>query len=269
MGPSAAWAGEKPRKDADFREGCRYTTIMLVEIANSDIAWMEPRDLSLDALAATEHTSPTLEWSRHRYAHWRHENFLFTWDKCYDAGERIHVAVFNGHGSWLRLAERSSDQLRKSLEIDGCPREGQQEVIEPKPPCRVIRRPNWPNIAALLVWLLSVGAAAGWRGKGQESTRARFIGRLNLPASDGSDRRSRWPRRGAWSTAATLETYATICGQSRHTPLLRMREVEIPPHDCPKYRGGSILLTSGHKRGVRCNTVGRVNKGMSTRSFSC
>jgi len=46
VGPNAAWAGEKPRKLADFGTNAA-STVMLVEVANSDIAWAEPEDFSL------------------------------------------------------------------------------------------------------------------------------------------------------------------------------------------------------------------------------
>ena len=57
VGPNAAWAGEKPRKLADFGNDASHT-IMLVEVANSGIAWAEPRDLSLDTLGAAEASRP-------------------------------------------------------------------------------------------------------------------------------------------------------------------------------------------------------------------
>ena len=52
VGPNAAWAGEKSRiAPVDFPGGASKT-IMLVEVAESGIAWTEPRDLPLDALEA-------------------------------------------------------------------------------------------------------------------------------------------------------------------------------------------------------------------------
>ena len=47
VGPNAAWAGEKPRKLADFGKDAPHT-IMVVEAANSGIAWAEPKDFSLE-----------------------------------------------------------------------------------------------------------------------------------------------------------------------------------------------------------------------------
>ena len=49
VGPNTAWPGEKSRKlgPADFPGGVS-NTIMVVEVADSGIAWAEPRDFSLD-----------------------------------------------------------------------------------------------------------------------------------------------------------------------------------------------------------------------------
>ena len=52
VGPNAAWAGDKPRKLADFGDD-PSGTIMLVEAVNAGIDWAEPRDFSLDAPAPT------------------------------------------------------------------------------------------------------------------------------------------------------------------------------------------------------------------------
>ncbi len=45
VGPHTAWPGAKGSKLADFKDG-PANTILLVEIANSDIHWAEPRDLT-------------------------------------------------------------------------------------------------------------------------------------------------------------------------------------------------------------------------------
>lgn len=44
IGPSAAWIGSEPTKVDDFPDG-KSTTLHVVEVANSGIHWMEPRDL--------------------------------------------------------------------------------------------------------------------------------------------------------------------------------------------------------------------------------
>jgi prepilin-type processing-associated H-X9-DG protein len=141
VGPNAAWAGGKPRKLKDFG-GDVSKTIMLVEVANSGIDWAEPRDLSLDALGVSQDKSPALVPSSN---HGRREGFFFTYD--YRAG--VNVAMADGSVRFLRIGNRSIDDLRKLLQIGGFKEE---EIGD------LVRRLNWPNIAALAVWLLSVGA---------------------------------------------------------------------------------------------------------------
>ena len=48
VGADAAWQGPTPRKLADIG-GKQNETIMLVEVADVDIPWTEPKDVSLDA----------------------------------------------------------------------------------------------------------------------------------------------------------------------------------------------------------------------------
>ncbi len=46
IGPRTAWPGKEPTKLADFVDGTS-TTLMLVEVVHSGIAWTEPRDLEI------------------------------------------------------------------------------------------------------------------------------------------------------------------------------------------------------------------------------
>lgn len=49
VGDETAWPGERTTKIADFEDGLP-NTLLLVEIADSGIHWMEPRDLRLDVM---------------------------------------------------------------------------------------------------------------------------------------------------------------------------------------------------------------------------
>ena len=152
VGPNAAWAGEKPRKmgPVDFPGDREISnTIMVIEATNSDIPWTEPRDLSLDAHGVAVGKSPAVDLSSCH--HGQHEEFFFTYDYYY--GPRIHAAMADGSVQYLRTAGRSSEGMRKILQIGGCTK---GEIDDPDPDT-VVRRLNWPNIAALAVWLLSVG----------------------------------------------------------------------------------------------------------------
>jgi len=140
VGPRAAWAGEKPKKTADFADATA-DTIMLVEVAQSHVLWTEPRDLSLDMLGAADAKSPPLVVSSY---HGKREEFFFT----YDRASGVNVALADGSVRYLCIGNRSIEDLRKLLRIGGLKKE---ESGDPE------RRLNWPNIAALAVWLLSVG----------------------------------------------------------------------------------------------------------------
>jgi hypothetical protein len=145
VGPNAAWTGDKPRKLEDFGENAAHT-IMLVEVAGSGIHWAEPRDISLDTLGAAGGNSPSLALMS---PHGRRQDFLFT----YDGIPGVHVATVDGKVHFLRTGNRSPEELRRVLQIGGFTEE---EMGSPGDLYGEVRRPDWPNIAALLVWLLSV-----------------------------------------------------------------------------------------------------------------
>jgi hypothetical protein len=150
LGRNAAWVGEKSRKlgPVDF-PGSPSNTIMVVEVANSGISWMEPRDLSLDALAAAGAKSPALTVSSN---HGEHENFFFTYDHGYGA----NVATADGSVHYLLPGILATDDMRKTLKVGGY-RDRETDWDWDKTIFDEGRYPNWPNIAALAVWLLSVG----------------------------------------------------------------------------------------------------------------
>jgi hypothetical protein len=51
VGPKTAWPGTRPAKrEVDFPDGLR-STILVVEVENSGIQWMEPRDLLFDEMS--------------------------------------------------------------------------------------------------------------------------------------------------------------------------------------------------------------------------
>jgi hypothetical protein len=50
VGPGVAWTGKKPVKLSDIRDN-PHSTILVVEVINSEIHWMEPRDLDVEMMA--------------------------------------------------------------------------------------------------------------------------------------------------------------------------------------------------------------------------
>ena len=149
VGTNAAWPGDKSRKvrAADFPAGIS-NTVMLVEVANSGISWTEPRDLSLDALGMSDSGSAALNVSSN---HGHHADFFF----MYDRRAGINLAMGDGFTRYLPSGGLSAANLRKILSIGGCTDKDFEAYEENyAQTCR----PNWPNLAALAVWLASVGA---------------------------------------------------------------------------------------------------------------
>ena len=147
VGANTAWAGDKPTKLADFGKNAS-TTILLVEVTHSGIAWAEPKDVLLEAIGGGGSQSGTPALASE---HGRREGFFVT----YDYGACIHVAMADGRVQLLRLGNRSPEELRKLLQIGGCKEE--EEIGSQGDFYGETRRLNGPNIAALAVWLLSVG----------------------------------------------------------------------------------------------------------------
>lgn len=52
VGPGTAWPGTSSTRLSDFKDGAVYT-VLLVEVANSGIHWMEPRDLHVSQMSPT------------------------------------------------------------------------------------------------------------------------------------------------------------------------------------------------------------------------
>jgi len=146
VGANAAWTGETPRTLADFGNEAA-NTVLLIEADNPGIQWAEPRDLSLDMISTDEPKVRAMLSSPHGH----YEGFFCN----YDYGSGVWVAMADGSLRWLRTDNLSAAELRESLEIGGFKQTG-------TPPFHggaiVHRRPNWSNIAALGVWLVSVGA---------------------------------------------------------------------------------------------------------------
>jgi hypothetical protein len=141
VGPNAAWAGANSRKFTDFGKDASHT-IMLVESANAGVLWAEPRDFSLDLLGTAPAGSPAIS-SNHGLS----GQFFF----IYVPG--VNVAMADGTVRFLHTGNRSADDLRKILQIGGYT----DAEINSDEDYLAGWRLNWPNIAALLVWLASVG----------------------------------------------------------------------------------------------------------------
>jgi hypothetical protein len=141
VGANAAWAGDRQTKLGDFgTKASASATVMLVELPNSDIAWTEPRDLTLASIEATGEGARSATLSRNHGG--RTGFFLIdNSDPC------VNAAMADASVGPLRLNDRSLQELRDVLQIGAISR---ALIGDP-------RHLNWRNIAALAVWLLSVG----------------------------------------------------------------------------------------------------------------
>jgi hypothetical protein len=52
IGPDTVWPGNKPMQISDITDGTD-ATLLVVEVSNSGIHWMEPRDLHVSQMAPT------------------------------------------------------------------------------------------------------------------------------------------------------------------------------------------------------------------------
>lgn len=147
VGPNSAWSGGKPRKPSDSAAEAA-NTILLVEVANSGIAWAEPRDLSIDAIKSAGSGSSALVPSS---GHGPRSTFFLT----YDPTPCVFAAMADGSVRCLPRELLSRGCLPKLLEIGGC--KGLQ-LDNYDDPYERHSRLNWPNIAALGVWVVSVAA---------------------------------------------------------------------------------------------------------------
>jgi len=147
VGPNCAFSGAKSKRVSDLTTVSLSNTIMVIEVSNSGIPWSEPRDLPLEATGVLDPRSPDLAL---KSSHTRHKEFFFT----YEYGSGVHVAMADGRVEFLRTEGLSSEELRQKIETGSFNESdfGYYDYDSAKP------IPNWPNIAALAVWLLSVGA---------------------------------------------------------------------------------------------------------------
>jgi hypothetical protein len=142
-GPNTAWEGAKPKKLADFGSAAA-NTILVIEVQNSGIPWSEPKDLSLDDLRNAKAGALTPSSN-----HGPHSDFFFIYDEVPCAS----AVMADGSFRFLPPGSLTPERLPRLLEIGGCK---QSELDAIASSYEEHRRPNWPNIAALAVWLISV-----------------------------------------------------------------------------------------------------------------
>jgi len=133
VGSDAAWPGDKPKS----LTGDLSKTIMVVEVADANIQWSEPRDVSLDALLAG---TPGCVTPSSKHA----DNDFFT----YTTRAGGNVALADGNTEFVPAGLLDSDMLK----VGGFRREYLEFNW-----ANADRHIHWTNCAAFAVWVGSSG----------------------------------------------------------------------------------------------------------------
>ncbi len=152
VGLNAAWGKEQPRTLGDDQLcGHASTTVVLAEIA-SDIDWMEPRDISLDALQSKV-LSPGVVTVSSEHGCYRHDLF---YDYECDTPYVANVAMADGSTYAVPANILSTTKLPDLLKIGGFKKdEIEYSDTNREPQFRASLR--WRTCFAAVVWLVSVG----------------------------------------------------------------------------------------------------------------
>ena len=137
VGANAAWPGTECGKFINDSS----KTIMLVEMADANIPWTEPQDVSLDAILAAS-PSCILPSSRHG------SNEFFT----HAPRSGSNIALADGSVRFLPGGLLASDKFPGLLKVGGC----REEYLQTDWP-DVGRRIHWPHCIVFAVWLVSSG----------------------------------------------------------------------------------------------------------------
>ena len=151
VGKNAAWSGDTPMR-FDELAGCgeAANTVMLIEVANSDIQWTEPRDLSLEVLANAATLPNTIASAGHE----RHRNGSYIFDFFFHDSvvTGVNVAMADGSVHFLPTANLTPKGLCDLLQVGGYKDHNNGNSWSGGP-----QRLHWTNITALAIWLASVG----------------------------------------------------------------------------------------------------------------
>lgn len=136
VSPNAAWSSTKSSTASDVAPLNR--TVMLVEVADADIPWTEPKDLPLDSAEPQRPVAPSSP-------HLPSASFFRTFRP------KVHVALADGS---VQLLPQELFDARKSsdlLKIGGFPTEYRDKDWGPNE-----GQINWPNCIAFTIWLAAI-----------------------------------------------------------------------------------------------------------------
>jgi hypothetical protein len=114
VGSKAAWLGEQPAGAADFPDGME-STILVVEVADSGIHWMEPRDLNYDDMSFKLNDRASRSISSHHTKPGEGDLGVWPWTKTVPYA---HVAFADGWAKRIR-GDTPPETIRALLTTNG------------------------------------------------------------------------------------------------------------------------------------------------------
>jgi hypothetical protein len=147
IGPGTAWRKDGPVKFSDLPDGGSHT-IMLVEVANSDVHWAEPRDITVEEALEGLKTGKGLRIST---AHPDGINVLYANDDVEAFPAKMPISL------WEKILAGKINSREISMEIDTFNRnnpDSTPNIVD------VLIRPSQPGklliISGIVIWLLSI-----------------------------------------------------------------------------------------------------------------
>jgi hypothetical protein len=138
VGRKGAWRGDKALSFDDMRKPLSQT-VWLIEVANSNIAWTEPRDVSWDDVPKLLNPSRGAIGLRRRRTP---SGFFFR-----EPPESVPVLLADGSAHYLSGSQLTPEGLQTALAVGGFVEEQGQSLG---------LRLNWRNCCTLLVWTASI-----------------------------------------------------------------------------------------------------------------
>ena len=144
VGAKAPWRGSQPVKFTDLRDGVS-NTILVIEFANSDVEWTEPRDLPWDEIARMVDGSSEMTISA---KHWRPLGFFW-----HDSpGYTLSALFADGSGCNIAAWNLSPELLKATFTVGGGGYKAEDFEGGLAPDTGL----NWWNCSILLIWTVSV-----------------------------------------------------------------------------------------------------------------
>jgi hypothetical protein len=145
VGPDSVWPPGQPRRPGDpALDAQSGSTALLIETADSGIAWTEPRDFPADRPGGLQAKDSGLAI---RCPHTRDVSYFFHEAPC-----GAHVATVDMHVRLLPAGNFAADNLKRLLAVGGFTEENMVDGYGNQLP-----RIHWAHCVALLVWMASAG----------------------------------------------------------------------------------------------------------------